>query len=433
MNLLYSEGQKGAYPASYYAASANQTLDLGPMEGDSVCDVAIVGAGFTGLSAAYHLAELGYSVMVLEAQRVGWGASGRNGGQLGTGQRVDQMTLEKMLGDDHAMRLWELAEASKDLVKNLVHTHKIECDLKPGIIYADHKRRFAAETEAYVRHLNKRYGYDQIGYVDSVDLHEYIGTNAYHGGSLDWGAAHLHPLNFALGLAEAALHEGAQIFEQTEVTKITHGARVNLETNRGRVRAEHVLLACNGYLGELEGHVGAKVMPINSYIVATEPLSEALARDVIRDDVAVADSRFVVNYYRLSEDRRMLFGGRESYGYRYPDDIAASVKKRMVGIYPQLADARIDYYWGGTLGITMNRMPHVARLAPNILSASGYSGHGLGMSTLCGQLMAEAIHGNASRFDTMASVPVPQFPGGMMLRRPLMVLAMLYFAMRDRF
>ncbi len=432
MDLLESETGPGHYPASYYAATANGTPARPALDGDTACDVCIVGAGFTGLSAALHLAERGYDVVVLEAQRAGWGASGRNGGQLGTGQRVEQDDLVKLVGDAHAERLWRLGEDSKALVKDLIARHGIDCDLKPGLIYADHRKRHVAHTRDYVRFLNERYGYEQISFLDRDALRDHLGTDAYYGGSLDWGAGHLHPLNFALGLADAASKAGARIHERTRVTGITRGDKAKVATRRGTVSAGSVLLAANGYLGGLEPDVGAKVMPINSYVVATEPLGEDLARELIRDDVGVADSRFVVNYYRLSPDRRLIFGGRESYDYGMPDDIAESVHRRILTIYPQLGDTHIDYAWGGTLGITMNRMPHLARLGPNIMSASGYSGHGLGMATLCGQLMAEAIAGTNERFDVMASVPVPRFPGGMLLRRPLLVLAMLYYALRDR-
>ena len=433
MDLLYGHEDVGTYPNSYYAATANPMPQYPALDGDLDCDVGIIGAGYTGLSAALHLAERGFKVVLLDAQRIGWGASGRNGGQLGSGQRVDQETLLAKFGAKHARDLWQLAQDSKSLVKSLISKHKIDCDLTPGIIEADHKKRFVEETESYVRLLQESYDYDEIRFLDRDALRAQVGTNAYYGGSLDMGAAHLHPLNFALGLAKAAGEAGVQIFERSRVTEIVEGEPAILKTATGNVRAKHLLLACNGYLGDLEPKVGTRVMPINSYMVATEPLPAELAHDVIANNVAVADSRFVVNYYRLSADKRMLFGGRESYGYRYPDDIAASVRKRMLGIHPQLKDARIDYYWGGTLGITMNRLPHVARLAPNILSASGYSGHGLGMSTLCGQLMAEAIAGTAERFDVMANLKIPSFPGGTRLRRPLLVLAMLYYALRDRF
>lgn len=433
MDLLYGHDKKGTYPDSYYKATANPMPEYPTLDGDMECDVGIVGAGYTGLSAALHLAERGYKVVLLDAQRIGWGASGRNGGQLGSGQRVDQETLLAKVGAKHARDLWQLAQDSKSLVKSLISKHKIDCDLTPGIIEADHKKRFVEETERYVRLLQESYDYDEIKFLDRDTFRAQVGTKAYYGGSLDMGAAHLHPLNLALGLAKAADEAGVQIFEQTRVTEIVEGEPATLKTATGNVRAKHLLLACNGYLGDLEPKVGTRVMPINSYMVATEPLSAELAHDLIANNVAVADSRFVVNYYRLSADKRMLFGGRESYGYRYPEDIAASVRKRMLGIHPQLKDARIDYYWGGALGITMNRMPHVARLAPNILSASGYSGHGLGMSTLCGQLLAEAIAGTAERFDVMAKLKIPSFPGGTRFRRPLLVLAMLYYALRDRF
>lgn len=332
MDLLYAHDKKGAYPASYYVASANQSLVLPTLDDDIDCDVAIVGAGYTGLSAALHLAETGKKIVLLDAQRVGWGASGRNGGQLGTGHNIDQETLIEMLGRKHAKQLWTLAEDSKSLVKSLVSKHKISCDLTPGIISADHKERFVSDTESHVRFLRETYGYDQISFLDRDALRQHIGTSAYYGASLDMGAAHLHPLNFALGLAKAARDAGVLIFEQTRVNELVPGEPATLKTAKGNVRAKHVLLACNGYLGTLQREVGARVMPINSYIAATEPLSEDLARDVIANNVAVADSRFVVNYYRLSADRRMLFGGRESYGYRYPDDIAQSVRKRMLGI-----------------------------------------------------------------------------------------------------
>lgn len=433
MDVLFQNDTAGEYPPSYYTATAEPLARLPALSGDIRADVCVIGAGFTGLSAALHLAERGMKVVLLEAQRVGWGASGRNGGQLGSGQRVDQQSLERMVGPDHAKKLWGLAEDAKTIVKSLAARHKIDCDLKPGIVYADHKQRFVSHTRAYVEHLKTVYGYDRISFLDRNELADAIGTDVYFGGSLDLGAGHLHPLKFAFGLARAAQEAGVTIHEMSHVTAIRRGDPARVETASGSVTADHVLLGCNGYLGLLEGEIAARVMPINSYIIATEPLGESTARAIIRDDVAVADSRFVVNYYRFSADHRMVFGGRESYGYRFPADIATAVRDRMLTVYPQLSDAAIDYYWGGTLGITMNRMPHFARLAPNILSASGFSGHGVAMATLSGAIMAETIAGQAGRFDIMAKVPTPRFPGGMALRHPLLVLAMLYYALRDRF
>ncbi|MFA5538446.1 MAG: FAD-binding oxidoreductase, partial [Gemmobacter sp.] len=194
--------------------------------------------------------------------------------------------------------------------------------------------------------------------------------------------------------------------------------------------AGHVVLACNGYLGGLEPQVAARVMPINNFIIATEPLG-GRATEILSEPVAVADTRFVVNYWRLSEDGRLLFGGGESYGYRFPD-IVRTVRRPMLQVYPQLADARIDHAWGGTLAITMNRLPCFARPHPNVLSASGYSGHGVAMATMAGKVLAEAVAGRAGRFDLMAGLPAARFPGGGALRWPLLVLAMTWYSLRDR-
>jgi gamma-glutamylputrescine oxidase len=276
------------------------------------------------------------------------------------------------------------------------------------------------------------YGYAEAEPLDRAGVTALLGTEAYHGGYLDRGAAHLHPLAYALGLAKAAAAAGVRIHETSRVTRITPGDPARVETGAGAVRARFVLLAANGYLGGLAPEVAARVMPINNYIVATEPLGAEAARALIRDNRAVADSRFVVNYFRLTPDHRLLFGGGESYGWRFPPDIAALVRPRMLAIFPQLAEARITHAWGGTLAITVNRMPAFQRLAPNMLSAAGYSGHGVALATLAGRAMAEAVRGMAARFDLLADLPQPRFPGGTALRRPLLVLAMSWYALRDR-
>jgi gamma-glutamylputrescine oxidase len=257
-----------------------------------------------------------------------------------------------------------------------------------------------------------------------------IGSPVYKGGEVDRGAGHIHPLNFAIGLAKAAAAAGAHLHEQSEVTGIDHGARPVVRTARGSVTCDTVILAANGYLGGLEPAVAAKVMPINNFIVATEPLGDRAA-EVLSEPVAVADTKFVVNYWRLSEDNRLLFGGGESYGYRFPD-IVKTVSKPMLEVYPQLKDVRIDHAWGGTLAITLNRMPCFTKVRPNVLSASGYSGHGVALATLAGKLLAEATASQSSSFDLMASLPQPRFPGGAALRWPLLVLAMTWYSTRDR-
>ena len=430
MNLLYSNDTQGAFPRSWYAATAHERTPAPQLRGDAAADICVVGGGFTGLSAALHLAERGYSVALIEAHRVGFGASGRNGGQLGSGQRVEQTDLEKMVGDAEARKLWELAENAKDLVKQLISKHNIDCDLKPGIAHATFSASETAHEHAYVEHLQSRYGYDQITALSEEALSAVCPSPRYKGGSLDMGAAHLHPLNYALGLARACEKAGVTFYENTHVHHIEDGAKVTVRCDTGRVLADHVILAANGYLGGLNRRVAGRVMPINNFIAATEPLGEDAAR-VLTKDIAVADSKFVVNYFRLSSDNRLLFGGGESYGYKFPD-IDKTVRKPMIDIYPHLKDIRFDYTWGGTLAITMKRLPYLARLAPNILSASGYSGHGVGTATQAGKLMADAIAGEATGFDTMARIPNTPFPGGAALRTPLLTLAMTWYALRDR-
>ncbi len=431
MNLLYANDQRGEYPESWYAATARPLPRFDPLRGRVRADVCVVGAGYTGLSAALHLAEAGMDVVLLEAQRVGFGASGRNGGQLGSGQRMGQVALERLVGREDAARLWHLAEEAKDLVRSLVARHGIDCQLKPGVTHACFTDRDVAAEHAYADHLAESYGYSHLEKLDQDAMQAICPSPAYRGGTLDMGAGHLHPLAYALGLARAAGAAGVRIHEGSAVHRITRGVQARVATDAGHVDADHVILACNGYLGELDRKVAAHVMPINNFIVATEPLGDDATR-VLARDVAVADTKFVVNYFRLSHDRRLLFGGGESYGYRFPSDIRATVRRPMLEIFPHLCDARIDYAWGGTLAITMRRMPYLVRLAHNMLSASGYSGHGVGTATLAGKLMADAVRGQSEGFDAMARVPAPAFPGGTALRSPLLVLAMTWYSLRDR-
>jgi len=432
MDILTANDRQGTYPPSWYAATAKPLPEFPKAQGQIECDICVVGGGYTGLSAALHLSERGYDVTLLEAHRLGFGASGRNGGQVGTGQRLDQDELETLVGPARARALWDLSLNSVALVRELIQRHSIDCAFTPGIIHADHRARFVPHSHAYAEKLQRDYGYEQIRALDLKEIRTLVGSTDYHGGTLDMGAGHLHPLNYALGLARAAKASGVRLYENSRVTDITHGTPATVTTDTATIRARHVVVAGNGYLGNLIKPVTRRVMPINNFIAATEPLSEEVANDLIRENHAVADSRFVINYFRLSEDRRMLFGGGESYGYRFPRDIAALVRKPMLKVYPQLKDTQVDYAWGGTLGITMSRMPHFSRLSGNILSAGGFSGHGVAMATLAGQMLAEAIAGQAERFDLMSEVPTPAFPGGATLRWPLLVLAMTWFSLRDR-
>ncbi|MFZ7093166.1 NAD(P)/FAD-dependent oxidoreductase [Primorskyibacter sp. 2E233] len=430
MNLLYANDRKGEYPGSWYAATTEALPRFAPLQGAARADVCVVGAGYTGLSAALHLAEAGMDVVLLEAHRVGFGASGRNGGQLGSGQRVDQVKLEKMVGKERARQFWELGEDAKALVRDLAARHGIECHLKDGVAWAGSSGGAVRELHDYAAHMAQHYDYE-LEVLGADAFQALCPSPAYQGGVLDMGAAHLHPLALAIGLARAAEKAGVRICERSEVHHIQQGAKLRVATGGGHVEADHLILACNGYLGGLEGRVAARVMPINNFVVATEPLG-AHASDVLTRDVAVADDRFVVNYFRLSHDGRLLFGGGESYGYRFPSDIRAVVRKPMLEIYPHLADVKLDYAWGGTLAITMKRLPHLARFGPNIVSASGYSGHGVGNAVQAGRLMAEAVRGQSAGFDAFAALPCPRFPGGAGLRSPLLALAMSWYALRDK-
>lgn len=437
-SLLSINDTWGEYPPSYYTATAKQLALQPRLQGNIKADICIIGGGYTGLSAAYHAAKLGYNVVLLEAHRVGWGASGRNGGHLSVGQRLEQPELEKLVGNTQAKALWQLSVDAVALCHQLIEKHAIDAELTQGAIHANHRARFNRHSEALVEHMHRYYDYQDIEYIDQPTMQTWIKSKAFHGGTYDKRSGHCHPLKFAFGVARAALEAGAVIYENSVVTAYESNAQgVRVMTSQGDVEANQLLLCCNGYLDQLAPAIDQKVMPINNFLLATEPLSTGLAQELIRNNAAVSDSRFVVNYFRLSQDNRLIFGGGETYGYRFPKNISQYVQKRMLKIYPQLADTRIDYSWGGTLAITMSRLPHFQRLGQSggdarVYNASGYSGQGVALSIMAGKIMAEAIDGDAAKFDLMRNIPQPNMPGGRWLRWPILVLAMTYYAMLDR-
>jgi gamma-glutamylputrescine oxidase len=420
------------YIDSYYSATAKGIGEPEVVTSNHRCDVCVIGAGFTGISSALHLAESGYDVIVLEANRVGWGASGRNGGQLHSGQRKGQQELEKLFGRDRAHVLWQLAEESKAMVKDRISRHNIDCDYKPGLLHAAYKKSDLTHFKSEISKIQQDYGYAHIQYVTKQEMSEMLGTDIYHGGILDDSAGHLHPLNYVLGLSNAARQAGVRIFEYSPVTEISQSDPAIIKTKQASITADIVVMACNGYLEKLNKTMAARIMPINNFIIATEPLGHQRAEELIRDDVAVADTKFVVDYYRLSGDKRLLFGGGENYRARFPNDIAAFVKPVMLKVFPQLKDIKIDYAWGGTLAVTVNRLPSFGKINPNMYYAQGFSGQGVALTTLTGKLISEAVSGDSERFDIMASLPSPKFPGGTLLRYPGLVAGMLYYSLKDK-
>ncbi len=430
--------QNQPHAPSLYAARPGDAPVFPPL-GESVkAHVAIIGAGYTGLSAALHLADAGVDAVVLEANSVGWGASGRNGGQLHTGQRRDQDWLEARLGADEALALWRLAEEAKALTLGLIERHGIDCDWRPGLIESVHKARLVDDERAYVDTLRERYGYASATWLDREAVAAATGTTQYFGGRLDRGAGHLDPLAFARGLARAASAAGARIFEGTAVTGIAGEARTGFTLTcrtgaaEAKVSADVVLLAGNGYLHGLDPEAEARVMPIDNYILATEPIGAGAPGGLIPGGEAVSDSRFVVYYFRPTADGRLVFGGGETYSLKPPRDLAGFVRGHMLGVYPQLGKVRIDHAWGGTLAITMKRLPLVRRLRPGVYVASGYSGQGVALAPFAGKIIADAIGGDPVRLDRFAALPVPPFPGGRLLRYPALVAGMTWYALRDR-
>lgn len=431
MNLLFANDRAGEYPTSFYAATRDAAPERPALAGALRADVCVVGAGYTGLSAALHLARAGRRVVVLEAHRAGFGASGRNGGQIGSGQRLEVTDLERMAGQATARRLWNMAEEAKALTYALAAEAGVPTFR--GIAHAGRRPTEVDDLHRMADHLARHYDYDQIDRLDREGLRALIPSPVYVGGDLDRGAGHVHPLNLALGIARLAEAAGAVILERTPVTRIDHGTATTpsrVVTATGEVLADHVILAANGYLDRLEPQIAARVMPINNYIVATDPLG-ARARQVLTENIAAHDLKFVVNYWRLHDDR-LIFGGGETVSYRFPRDIAAKVRKPLEEVYPQLKGVKITHAWGGTLAITVNRMPCFRRPAPNCLSASGYSGHGVALACLAGRQMAQAITATGDGFDVMAALAQPAFPGGATLRWPLLVAGMTWFSLRDR-
>jgi len=418
-------------PENYYRASLGGKAARPPLGGTQRADICVIGGGFTGLSAALHLALAGAEVILLEAETIGFAASGRNGGQIHTGFRQTQEHLESWLGKLHARDLWVLSEEAKALVLELAAQYGIGCALKSGLVIAAHNRRAARELAEDTEYLRMHYRYTQARMIDADETARSLGTQIYPAARFDCGGGHLQPLAFASGLASAAVQAGAWIHEHTRAQRIeTSGQVVQVVCESGKLNADRIILACDAFSGALAPELSSFIAHVESFITATEPLPNELYESVLPCDAAVADTRHVLDYYRKSADRRMLFAGREAY-LTLPKNIGAMVRPRMEHVFPQLKSARIEYAWSGTVGITRTRMPHLGRLSERVLFAHGYSGQGVALANLGGKLLAEAAMGHPERFDVLARVPAKRFPGGAALRKPLVAAGLMWFKLLD--
>jgi gamma-glutamylputrescine oxidase len=425
---------------SYYAASAAPSAipaadgartRRDTLHGSIEVDVAVLGGGIAGCSAALHLAKRGYRVALLEARTVGYGASGRSGGQIIFGLATSQTALAAEVGRDDARRLFDLSIEALDLIRSLIGEYAIDCDYHANHIHVAVKPRHLEELDDWARELHEEYGYASARLLNRDELGAHVRSERYLGGLIDPRSGHLHPLKFTDGVARAAESAGARIYENSQVLRYEDGPEVIVHTVHGRVRCAHLVLCGNAYIGNVAPSLARRILGVGTYIIATEPLGEVRARALLPSNAAVADINWILDYFRRSADHRLLFGGRVSYSAVQPPRLAESMRRRMLRIFPTLTDVQVAYSWGGYLDITRSRAPNFGRLAPNVFYCQGFSGHGMSLAGIAGKLVAEAIAGTAERFDVFARIPHRDFPGGRLLRRPSLMLAMLYYRLRD--
>jgi gamma-glutamylputrescine oxidase len=421
---------------SYYEATAHPAPQRAALQGNMTADMCVVGGGLAGISAALELAQRGYRVVLLEARRVGWAASGRNGGQALVGFASDQAVYENQLGLADAKRAFNLTVEALELLRARITQHNIACDWIPGALTCAVTPNKAHALDAWVEKMRTVYGYTHVHSIARGDIGQWVQTTRYVNGAMDTLGGHLHPLNYTRALAAAAEQAGATIYEQSPVLQVTPaspGGKALVKTRSGEVHARFVILAGNMHLGRVAPRIESRIMPVGTYIMTTAPLSKARADALIKHRAAVCDTQFVLDYYRVTGDDRMLFGGRVSYSTRSPANLKETMRAKMLRVFPQLSDVAVDYAWGGFVDISMNRAPDFGRIAPDVLYLQGFSGHGLALTGIAGTLAAEVVAGQAERFDLLGRIKHQPFPGGNLLRMPALVLGMAYYRLRDYF
>ncbi len=419
------------HTGSYYAASANPSPERPPLQGSHETDVCVIGAGYTGISTALFLLEHGFRVTVLEAAKVGFGASGRNGGQIVNSYSRDIDVIERTLGNDQARMLGDMAFEGGRIIRERVKRYDIKCDLKDGGVFAAFNQKQMDHLQSQ-KQLWERYGHTELQMLDTAGIRNVVNTDLYVGGMLDMSGGHIHPLNLVLGEAAAVESLGGIIHEQSKVIRVDQGDKAVVHTEQGQVTARFVVVAGNAYLGDLIPQLAAKSMPCGTQVVATEPLSPEMAHALLPQDYCVEDCSYLLDYYRLSGDRRLIFGGGVVYGARNPADVVSLVRPNLVKTFPQLKDVKIDYAWTGNFLLTVSRLPQVGRIGNNIYYSQGCSGHGVTFTHVAGKILAEALRGQAERFDAFAALPHYPFPGGRLLRVPFTAMGAWYYQMRDK-
>lgn len=425
--------ESGLSEKSYYEASVQRPSASAALEGRIAADVAVVGGGYAGLSAALELAARGYSVALLEARRIGWGASGRNGGQVIVGY-AGQAAMERQLPPNDARHAWDLSVEALQLLQQRIASCAIDCDYTPGYMMLAVGPKKARALDAWVEHLECAYGYP-MRWIGAAEVRNWIASEQFHAGAYDPQSGHLHPLKYCLGLAQAARAAGVRVFENSAVIKIERGDKPVLKTEKGEAACRFAVLAGNVYLDQYGGAIAPELMrriiPVGTYLIATDPMSKERADTLIRHRAAVSDTNFVLDYFRPSADHRLLFGGADAFSGATPANLVQHVRQRMLAVFPQLADLAVPYAWGGFVDVTINHAPDFGRLGANIYYVQGFSGHGLALAGMAGRLVAEAIAGQAERFDLLSRLRHVPFPRGAWIRKPAVALAVLYYRMRD--